>query len=98
MSISMKEIKTIRADLAKRKPARLVVDSDHQLSIKETILTLAPELCRMKSRGFTTSQVLDILNEHHISIRGATLNRYLNEYQTKRKLEVDASATDKLAE
>jgi hypothetical protein len=81
MSITTKEIKTIRADLARRRKARLAVTDDRDLSLKETILRLAPELRRMKKWGFSTSEMIEALKENGLHIKGATLNRYLAESQ-----------------
>ena len=79
MSITTKDIKAIKADLAKRHQARFKATDDRDLSIKETILRLAPELRRMKKRGFTTSEMIEALKENGLHIKGATLNRYLAE-------------------
>jgi E3 ubiquitin-protein ligase DOA10 len=79
MSITTKDIKAIKADLAKRRQARLKATDDRDLSIKDTILRLAPELRRMKKRGFTTSEMIEALKENGLNIKGATLNRYLAE-------------------
>jgi len=79
MSITTKDIKTIKTDLAKRRQARLAATDDRDLSIKETILRLAPELRRMKKRGFTTAEMIEALKENGLHIKGATLNRYLAE-------------------
>jgi len=81
MGITTKDIKSIKADLVRRRKARLTVADDRDLSIKETILRLAPELRRMKKRGFTTSEMIEALKENGLNIKGATLNRYLAESQ-----------------
>lgn len=85
MSITMKDLKAIKSDLAKRKPPKPIIDIDRDLTTKEIIMGLAPELTRMKSRGFSTQDMVDILKEHKISIRGATLNRYLSARQVEAK-------------
>ncbi|MDL2259812.1 hypothetical protein LJB99_02905 [Deltaproteobacteria bacterium OttesenSCG-928-K17] len=82
MSITMKDLKAIKSDLAKRKPPKPLLDANRDLTIKEIITSLAPELTRMKSKGFSTQALVDILKEHKISIKGATLNRYLAEHKT----------------
>jgi len=79
MSITTKDIKTIKADLAKRRKARLAVTDDQDLSVKEVILRVAPELRRMKKRGFATAEMIEALKENGLHIKGATLNRYLAE-------------------
>lgn len=81
MSITMKDLKAIKSDLAKRKPSNPIMDVNRDLTTKEIIMRLAPELGKMKSKGFSTQDLVDILNEHKISIKGATLNRYLAEHK-----------------
>jgi hypothetical protein len=81
MTITMKDLKTIKADLVRRRKARLTVTDDRDLSTKETILRLAPELRRVKKRGFTTTEMIEALKENGLNIKGATLNRYLAESQ-----------------
>jgi hypothetical protein len=81
MPITVKDLKTIKADLVRRRKARLTVIDDRDLSVKETILRLAPELRRMKKRGFTTIEMIEALKENGLNIKGATLNRYLAEGQ-----------------
>ena len=85
MSITMKDLKAIKSDLAKRKPPKPVLDVNRDLTTKEIITSLAPELTRMKSRGFSTQDLVDILKEHKINIKGATLNRYLSARQAEDK-------------
>jgi len=82
MSITMKDLKAIKADLAKRKPPKPVLNANRDLTSKEIIMALAPDLAKLKSKGFTSQGLVDILKEHKISIKGATLNRYLAEHKT----------------
>jgi len=81
MSITTKDIKTIKADLVRRRKARFTITDERDLSVKETILRLAPELRRMKKRGFTTAEMIEALKENGLNVKGATLNRYLAEAQ-----------------
>lgn len=81
MTVTMKDIKTILEDLKTRKPPTKAMDSDQPLSNKEAIRHLASRLTKMKTRGFTTADLVEILKEHHLGIKGRDLNRYLNEYQ-----------------
>ncbi len=85
MTINAKDLKTIKADLAQRRKARLAAADDRDLSTKETILRLAPELRKMKRHGFTTAELVEVLKGHGLSIKGATLNRYLAEGQAGTK-------------
>lgn len=82
MSITLKNLKAIKSDLAKRKPTKSVLDTNRALTTKEIIMALAPDLIKMKSRGFATQDLVNVLKEHKISVKGATLNRYLSEHQT----------------
>jgi hypothetical protein len=77
MTINAKDLKTIKSDLAQRRQARLAATDDRDLSTKETILRLAPELRKMKRHGFTTAELVEVLKGHGLGIKGATLNRYL---------------------
>lgn len=81
MSITLKDLKAIKSDLAKRKPPKPVLDVNRDLTTKEVIMALAPDLITLKSKGFSTQDLVDILKEHKISIKGATLNRYLAEHK-----------------
>ena len=81
MSITMKDLKAIKTDLARRKPSKPALDVNRSLTIKEIIMSLASDLAKMKLKGFSSQDLLDILKEHKINIKGATLNRYLVEYK-----------------
>lgn len=81
MTITTKDLKTIKTDLVVRRQARLAAADDRSLSGKEIILKLAPELRRMKRQGFTTAELVETLKAHGLHIKGATLNRYLSEGQ-----------------
>jgi hypothetical protein len=95
MKISLSEIKAIGDDLAKRNPTP---DSVREMPIKEVVMTLAPELSRMVSRGFTTADLLAVLKEHKISVTGRTLNNYLKEFREgRRESRKRGKKTDSLA-
>ena len=85
MSITMHDLKAIKSDLAKRKPPKPVLDVNRNLTTKEIIMALAPDLVKSKSKGYSTQNLVGILKEYQVDIKGATLNRYLNEYQSKKK-------------
>ena len=85
MSITLKDLKAIKADLTKRKPPKPLLDASRDLTTKEIIMALASELIRMKAKGFATQDLVDILKDHKVSVKGATLNRYLAEYQAGKK-------------
>lgn len=89
MEISKKDLKAIGEDLGKRKAPKLPDDVAREMSIKEIIMSLAPKLLGMKRRKFTTAQIVAALKENRIIIDGATLNRYLSEYQESKKKKTD---------
>ncbi len=92
MAITMKDVKAIKSDLAKLKPAKLIPPPDQELTNKEIILALAPELNRMKKRGFATDEILKLLKERSINVSASTMNRYLNE---ARRTSAERSGEDK---
>ena len=81
MKISLAEINAIKADLAKLElPPTAVRD----IPIKEVIMTLAPELQGMVSRGYATEGLLEVMKKRNISITGRALNSYLKEFKEGR--------------
>lgn len=78
--VTMKDIPTIRDNLKKCKPADLANNSDKPLSNREAVRQLAPTLLKMRERGFTTAALVELLQEHKITIKGRDLSRYLREY------------------
>ena len=98
MKISRKDLKAIGKTLDKRQPLKLADDIAQDLSLKEIVTSLAPQLASMKRRGFTTDEMVTALKENKISIDGKTLNRYLNDYRATGQEPVsDAAAKPKKA-
>lgn len=97
MNINAKDLKTIQTDLARRRQARLAAADDRNLSAKEIIKRLAPELRRMKRQGFTTAEMVAALKEHGLHLKGATLNRYLSEGQTPKATSATGRHQNKAA-
>ena len=97
MKISLAEINTIKADLAKLEPP---LEAIREMPIKEIIMALAPELQAMAGRGFTTDGLLEVLKKRKISITGRSLNSYLKEFKEgrtevrKRGKKASASVAD----
>jgi len=79
--VTMKDIQSIREELKKTKPADLASNSDKPLSNREAVRQLAPTLLKMRERGFTTSDLVELLNQQQIAVKGRDLSRYLREFQ-----------------
>ncbi len=92
------QIRGIRADLAKLKPAKPTrPKADGPMTIKDAIMQLAPTLVKMRDKGFSTAELVEHLGARGIAIKPATLNRYLNGYQRGTENEPSKPATDKEA-
>ena len=52
MTITASQVKEIRQEFAKLKPATVTLDGNRAMTVKQAIFTLAPTLERMKKRGF----------------------------------------------
>lgn len=96
MKISINGLKAIGQDLNKRQPPKLADHIDQDMTLKQIIAALAPNLLRMKRRGITTDGMVAALKENKVSIDGKTLNRYLSEFlppkpPRKKKVVPDAA-------
>lgn len=83
MAITAEQVKSIRHELDKLRPASPLA-GNRELSIKQTILALAPALERMKKRGFELSEIIAKLAEKGIEVRPQTLTKYLAEARRQR--------------
>ena len=81
MSITTAQVKEIRLEFAELKPAKVVLDGNRSLTVKEAIRALAPTLERMKKRGFDTQEIAEKLLEKGIDIKPPTLAKYLSEFR-----------------
>jgi hypothetical protein len=61
-------------------PANPKMDDDLEMSIKESITFMAPDLLRLSKRGFTHKELANGLSACGIAVKSGTLNRYLNEH------------------
>ena len=84
MPITTGQIKEIRQELARLKPATVTLDGKRVMTIKEAIFALAPTLERMKKRGFDTQEIVERLHEKGIDIKPPTLAKYLKEYRRQK--------------
>ena len=78
MAITAEQVKSIRHELDKLRPASNLA-GNRELSVKQTILALAPALERMKKRGFELPEIIAKLAEKGIEVRPQTLTKYLAE-------------------
>lgn len=81
MNITTAQVKEIRLELDKLKPAKVTLDGNRSLTVKEAIRALAPTLERMKKRGFDTQEIAEKLCEKGIEVKPPTLAKYLNEFK-----------------
>ena len=79
MSITASQLKEIRQEFAKLKPATVTLDGNRAMTVKQAIFTLAPTLERMKKRGFDTQEIAERLHEKGIEVKPQTLTKYLTE-------------------
>ena len=56
MTITETQLKEIRQEFAKLKPATITLDGNRAMTVKQAIFTLAPTLERMKKRGFDLTE------------------------------------------
>ena len=59
MNITAAQVKEIGLELARMKPAKVTLDGNRSLTVKETIFALAPTLERMKKRGFDIPELVE---------------------------------------
>lgn len=86
--VTMKDIQSIRENLKKCKPADLANNSAKPITNREAVRQLLPTLLKMRERGFTTSALVEVLQQYQITIKGRDLSRYLREFQGERPAEV----------
>ena len=92
MSITASQVKEIRQEFAKLKPAAVTLDGNRAMTIKEAIFSLAPTLERMKKRGFDTQEIVERLHEKGIDIKPPTLAKYLKEYRRQKDSQKNKSS------
>ena len=89
MNITAAQVKEIGLELARMKPAKVTLDGNRSLTVKETIFALAPTLERMKKRGFDTQEIAEKLHEKGIDVKPPTLAKYLNEFRRGKDSKTD---------
>lgn len=68
------------------------------MSPRRAIHELAPTLLEKKEAGFKTADLVALLKDLQIIIKGPTLTRYLKEYQEEQKKTQPAPSKSKLAD
>lgn len=91
--LTMKKTKDALRNLRKLSPANPRIDDDLEISIKEAISFIAPDLIQMTRRGFTIKELSAGLAVDGIDIKPGTLKRYLNEYLLASKKDSEKSQT-----
>ena len=89
--LTASRIKEIRQELAKMKPAKVTLDGNRVMAVKEVIFALAPALERMKKRGFDSQEIIEKLHERGIEIKPPTLAKYLNEFRRGKNRKTDTA-------
>ncbi len=99
-TITVQEAKVALKYLKTLTPANPKMDDDLEMSIKESIAFMAPDLLRLSKRGFTNKELASGLNACGIAVKPGTLNRYLNEHLAVGKglAEPDSAAKTDAAE
>lgn len=85
MTITASQLKEIRQEFAKLKPAAVTLNGNRSLTVKQAIFTLAPTLERMKKRGFDTQEIVEKLHEKGIEVKPQTLTKYLTEARRQKE-------------
>ena len=89
MNINTARIKEIKTELDKLKPAKVTLDGNRNLTVKEAIRALAPTLERMRNHGFDTQEIAEKLHEKGIEVKPPTLAKYLNEFRRGKDKKTD---------
>ena len=89
MSITASQLKEIRQEFARLKPATVTLDGNRAMTVKQAIFTLAPTLERMKKRGFDTQEIVEKLREKGIEVKAPTLAKYLSEFRRRKEKNRD---------
>lgn len=89
MTITATQLKEIRREFARLKPATVTLEGNKTMSVKEVVFALAPTLERMKKRGFDTQELVERLHEKGIKVKAPTLAKYLNEFRRQKEKKED---------
>ena len=89
MTITAIQLKEIRQEFARLKPAAVTLDGNRTMSVKEAVFALAPTLERMKKRGFDTQEIVERLHEKGIEVKAPTLAKYRSEFRRRKEKKRD---------
>lgn len=89
MTITASQLKEIRQEFTRLKPAAVTLDGKRTMSVKEAVFALAPTLERMKKRGFDTQEIVEKLHEKGIEVKAPTLAKYLSEFRRGKARKTD---------
>lgn len=89
MPITADQVKEIRQEFSKLKPATVTLDGNRPMTVKEAVFALAPTLERMKKRGFEIQKLAGRLHKKGIEVKAPTLAKYLNEFRRKKGKKQD---------
>lgn len=78
MAITQEQVKDIRQELNSMRPEAATM-GNQELTVKQTIMALAPTLERMKKRGFELAEIVAKLHDKGIEVKPQTLAKYLAE-------------------
>lgn len=98
MTILMKHLDKIREELSRRTLADIPGYENQTVSPRRAIHELAPTLLEKKESGFKTADLVAMLKDLQIIIKGPTLTRYLKEYQEEQKKTQPEPSKNKLAD
>ena len=85
MSITQEQVKALKEELNSLKPKTAAVAGNGELTVKQTIMALAPTLERMKKRGFELPEIVSRLHEKGIEVKPQTLAKYLAEARRQKE-------------
>ena len=91
MTITAIYVKEIRLEFAKLKSAKVTLDGNRSLTVKEAVFALAPTLERMKKREFDVQEIVERLHEKGIDVKPPTLTKYLNEFRRQKARKKDTA-------
>ena len=84
MSTNTETVRRIQAEFANLQSEKKTLEGNHEMTLREAVRALYPTLQRMRKHGFTTREMAQKLNENGVTIKPATLTKYLNELEKEK--------------